>query len=193
MNISHEPKNDIDIDSNISLKPDTVIEGQQWICTSFITPENIKDSEGNVNNKSKFRAIKFRGAFATENEATEHVKKLQKEDPFFNIYISKGFHWIPLCDDAEYAEDIVYQEKGLNELFDLYKKQLVDAKKVSHERIQKAISEGKSSTKQLIKENYEHLKRLEEEFYKCPLLTVEQKDKIESLKENISVLEKNAN
>ena len=64
----------------MSLETDyTTVPGQIFACLSIIGPEAPQKND-------KF-GIKIRGAFATRDEASNHAKRLQKEDPTFDIYV----------------------------------------------------------------------------------------------------------
>ena len=64
----------------MSLETDyTTVPGQIFACLSVVGPEAPQKND-------KF-GIKIRGAFATRDEAANHAKRLQKEDPTFDIYV----------------------------------------------------------------------------------------------------------
>jgi hypothetical protein len=109
----------------VYIKNDPIIEDQQYVCLSFVMPENIKDSEtSKVNNKyvDKFRMLKIRGCFKTYEEATQYALMLRDNvEPWVNVYVSEVGKWIPFFDDDKYAEDITYKEDYLNDLMKLHK------------------------------------------------------------------------
>ena len=57
----------------------TTVPGQLYACLSVVGPESPQKNE-------KF-GIKIRGAFSNRDEASNHAKRLQKEDPTFDIYV----------------------------------------------------------------------------------------------------------
>ncbi len=58
----------------MSLETDyTTVPGQVFACISIVGPDSPQ--------KTDKQGIKIRGAFATRDEAANHAKRLQKEDP----------------------------------------------------------------------------------------------------------------
>lgn len=121
------------------LDEDPAIESQKWICVSFLSPEAVKNC--------KLRGFKFRGAFATRQEAEAHAKEIQEKlDPDFHIYVGEGFKWLPWDQDPETVENQEYHEKELNELMKATKENLLLKKQHENERkkqkIQAAMEEN---------------------------------------------------
>lgn len=105
-----------------NLTEDTAIPGQEWICMSFMSPEGIKGCKTN--------AFKFRGAFATQEEANKHAEKLRNSEPDFDIYVGEGFKWCGWNPDPHSIDDQQYMEKDMQRLHDGYMK---NKKNVSEE------------------------------------------------------------
>ena len=87
------------------LTEDTIIpKNQKYVCISFLS-----DKE----NKTTLNGIKIRGVFATIEEASEHAKKLQSIDKYFNVFVGEVGKWLPYdpsptsdkAGDPEYAQD----------------------------------------------------------------------------------------
>lgn len=112
------------------LDEDPVIQGQEWICVSFLSPEGIMNC--------KIRGIKFRGAFPTYEAAKKHADKINKTmDPDFHIYVGQGFKWLPWNpdpNDTTAVQDQVYKEKELNKLMKAYKQNLQKKDQMERER-----------------------------------------------------------
>src|SRR5207248_1218347 len=68
------------------LDEDEVIKGQNFCLFSFMSPEGIMNC--NV------RALKFRGAYATEQEAEKRVEELEKQDKYFKIFVGETGKWL---------------------------------------------------------------------------------------------------
>ncbi len=123
-----------------TLDEDTPIQGQQFVCVSFVSPEGVMNT--------KARAVKFRGAFPTYEKAKAHAAKLQKEDPYFDIFVGEGGKWLLWDPDPHSVESVKFgnkemqkledtrnkrQQQKLNELVGR-KKEIIDKKKASHSR-----------------------------------------------------------
>lgn len=139
------------------LTEDTPIEGQKWICLSFLSPENVKNCTT--------RGIKFRGAFATKEEADAYAKQLQQSDPKFNIFVGEGFKWLPFDPEPNTVKDQRYYEKELNELMDAYDKNEAQRRQVEQERKKKKMEEAINESDDQKRKNkiVERLKRRKEE------------------------------
>jgi hypothetical protein len=128
------------------LDEDPVIHGQEWICVSFLSPEGVKNC--------KLRGLKFRGAFATRQEAEAHAKMIQEKlDPDFHVYVGEGFKWLPWEQDPETVENQEYHEKELNDLMKTVKENLYLKKQHETERKKKYIEQAVENNKKLNEQN----------------------------------------
>lgn len=123
-----------------ALDEDTPIQGQQFICISFLSPEGVMNT--------KARAVKFRGAFPTYEKAKAHAAKLQKEDPYFDIFVGEGGKWLLWDPDPHSVENVKFGNKDMQKLEDTRnkrqqqklnelvarKKEIADKKTASHSR-----------------------------------------------------------
>jgi hypothetical protein len=116
------------------LDEDDDIPGQRYCLLSFMSPEGIM----NCNT----RAVKFRGAFATLEEAEKYAAKLEQQDAYFKIFVGETGKWLP-CDPNS---DKVEQEKTSNPQH----QQILDAQ--AKQRMAK-INELAGRTKQLADKN----------------------------------------
>ena len=64
------------------LNEDPVIDGQKWVCISFISPDQAK-----VN--TKVHALKVRGVYDTYEEAEKRCQLLREIDPSFDIFVGE--------------------------------------------------------------------------------------------------------
>jgi len=78
----------------------TTVPGQLYACLSVVGPEAPQKNE-------KF-GIKIRGAFSNRDEAANHAKRLQKEDPTFDIYVVDMYKWLLIPPDPAAIEDTNY-------------------------------------------------------------------------------------
>ena len=119
----------------MSLEQDyTTVPGQVFACLSVVGPEAPQKND-------KF-GIKIRGAFATRDEAANHAKRLQKEDPTFDIYVVDMYKWLLIPPDPSKIEDVHYTNEKLQEIMVGYKENQAQAARLFNERKQ-AMMEAK--------------------------------------------------
>jgi hypothetical protein len=113
----------------MSLEQDyTTVPGQLYACLSVVGPEAPQKND-------KF-GIKIRGAFATRDEAANHAKRLQKEDPTFDIYVVDMYKWLLIPPDPTKIEDVHYTNDKLQEIMSGYKENQAQAARMFNERKQ---------------------------------------------------------
>ena len=111
----------------MSLEQDyTTVPGQVFACLSVVGPEAPQKND-------KF-GIKIRGAFATRDEAANHAKRLQKEDPTFDIYVVDMYKWLLIPPDPMKIEDVHYTNEKLEEIMTGYKENQAQAARLFQER-----------------------------------------------------------
>src|SRR6056300_836675 len=119
----------------MSLEQDyTTVPGQLFACLSVVGPECPQKND-------KF-GIKIRGAFSTRDEAASHAKRLQKEDPTFDIYVVDMYKWLLIPPDPSMIDDVHYQNEKLAEIMTGYKENQAQAARLFNERKQ-AMTEAK--------------------------------------------------
>ena len=104
----------------------TTVPGQLYACLSVIGPEAPQKND-------KF-GIKIRGAFANRDEAAHHAKRLQKEDPTFDIYVVDMYKWLLIPPDPSAIEDVHYTNEKLEEIMVGYKENQSQAARMFQER-----------------------------------------------------------
>jgi hypothetical protein len=115
--------------SIMSLEQDyTTVPGQIFACISIVGPECPQKTD-------KF-GIKLRGAFATRDEAANHAKRLQKEDPTFDIYVVDMYKWLLIPPDSSKIEDVHYTNDKLEEIMVGYRENQAQAARMFQERKQ---------------------------------------------------------
>ena len=111
----------------MSLEQDyTTVPGQIFACLSIVGPEAPQKND-------KF-GIKIRGAFATRDEAANHAKRLQREDPTFDIYVVDMYKWLLIPPDAAKIEDVHDTNEKLEEIMTGYKENQAQAARMFSER-----------------------------------------------------------
>ena len=111
----------------MSLETDyTTVPGQVFACLSVIGPEAPQKND-------KF-GIKIRGAFATRDEAAKHAKRLQNEDPTFDIYVVDMYKWLLIPPDSSKIDDVHYANEKLEEIMSGYKENQSQAARMFSER-----------------------------------------------------------
>jgi len=86
--------------------------------------------------------LKIRGAFATKDEANAHIKRLQKTDTMFDIYLVDMYSWLLLPPDNDKIADVHYQEEYLNDMVREYRESQVLAKQHFQERKRLIMEQG---------------------------------------------------
>ena len=113
----------------MSLEQDyTTVPGQIYACLSIVGPDAPQKND-------KF-GIKIRGAFANRDEAANHAKRLQKEDPTFDIYVVDMYKWLLIPPDSAKIEDVHYTNEKLEEIMTGYKENQAQAARMFQERKQ---------------------------------------------------------
>ena len=127
------------------------VSGQNWACVSFVSPT--------ANQKCQSIGMKIRGIFDQHSEAVDHVKRLIRLDPTFDIYICSMYEWCLVPPDPEHISDQTYQDESLNTLISEYRKNQIFAKEHFEERkrelIEQAADEVRRSALQRIQEESE--------------------------------------
>ena len=113
----------------MSLEQDyTTVPGQIYACLSVVGPEAPQ--------KNDQFGIKIRSAFATRDEAANHAKRLQKEDPTFDIYVVDMYKWLLIPPDPSKIEDVHYTNEKLQEIMSGYKENQAQAARLFNDRKQ---------------------------------------------------------
>lgn len=86
--------------------------------------------------------LKIRGAFATKDEANAHIKRLQKTDNLFDVYLVDMYSWLLLPPDNDKISDVQYQEQYLNDMVREYRESQLLAKQHFEERKRLIMEQG---------------------------------------------------
>lgn len=120
------------------LTEDDVIPNQQYVCLSFLSPENVESKK----DKTTVRGLKIRGVYSTYDQACARAKELREKDIHFDVYVGEVGKWLP-WDNKEKVDEENYAEKELNDLMRAHKEQLELSKKEMDKRRQDAINKSK--------------------------------------------------
>jgi hypothetical protein len=111
----------------MSLEQDyTTVPGQLFACLSVVGPDCPQKTD-------KF-GIKIRGCFSSRDEASNHAKRLQKEDATFDIYVVDMYKWLLIPPDRDCIEDVHYTNEKLEELMVSYRDNQAQATRMFEER-----------------------------------------------------------
>jgi excinuclease UvrABC nuclease subunit len=133
-----------------NLETDTIkVPGQNWACVSFVSPTS--------NQKCQSIGMKIRGCFEHRDEAVEHVKRLIRLDPTFDIFICDMYNWCLVPPDPEMVSDQNYQDETLNGIISEYRKNQIYAKEHFEERKREMVQQAADEARRAA------LRRIEEE------------------------------
>lgn len=120
------------------LEEDEPIKGQNFVCLSFLSPENI-DPEIRKTTSDHLRGLKVRGVFSTYEDACKHAQALRENDKIFDVFVGEVGKWLP-WDSREKVEKEDYAEKELNDLMRAHREQQELSKREIERRRQEAIN-----------------------------------------------------
>lgn len=101
-----------------NLTADPVIESQKYCLLSFMSPEGIMNC--------KVRAVKFRGAFPTLEEAKKYAEKLEKHDEYFKILAGETGKWLDFDPPITRIEKEVSSNEKYQQILDTQNKQRLE-------------------------------------------------------------------
>jgi len=141
---THKAINNIEV----NLATDVIkVPGQNWVCVSFVSPDG--------NQKSKQMGMKIRGVFDQHSEAIEHVKRLIRLDPVFDIYVCEMYNWCLIPPDPEMINDQTYQNEELNKIIGEYRKNQIYAKEHFEERKRELMQQAADEARRAALESLE--------------------------------------
>ena len=124
------PEPEVDI-----LEEDLItVPGQLYALVSFVSPTG--------NQKNAQCGMKIRGVFASRDEANTHVRRLQKTDPKFDVYMVDMYKWLVVPPDPSQIADQQFQEAYLQTLVSSYHDNQLAAKHHFEERKHAVMLEG---------------------------------------------------
>jgi hypothetical protein len=125
-----------EIPGGMSLEPDYItVPGQNFALVSFVGPS--------CRQKTDKLGMKIRGVFATRDEATAHVKRLQRSgDTMIDMFLMDMYQWAVVPPNPEEIEDHEFQEKFLQDMMKGYAESQRAAKSEFEDRKRKVMEEG---------------------------------------------------
>lgn len=125
-----------EIPGGLSLEPDYItVPGQNFALVSFVGP--------NCRQKTDRMGMKIRGVFATRDEATAHVKRLQRSgDTMIDMFLMDLYQWAVIPPDPADIDDHEFQEQFLQDMMKGYADSQRAAKEHFEERKRKVMEEG---------------------------------------------------
>lgn len=110
------------------------IPSQKYALISVVSPTSSQQHD--------LCGLKIRGVFATLEEAQYHVRRLQKLDTTFDIYLVDMYKWLLIPPDNSQIEDKEYQEEMLSKIIKGHQEQQLMAKQHHQERVQDDLDKG---------------------------------------------------
>ena len=107
------------------------IPSQKFALISVVSPKSSQ--------KHDSCGLKIRGVFATREEAEFHVKRIQKMDSTFDIYLVDMYKWLLIPPDNSQIDESEYQEEMLSNIIKGHKEQQYLAKEFHQQRVQDDI------------------------------------------------------
>ena len=124
------------------LQPDSIqIPGQKFALISVVSPQG--------NQKNDHCGVKIRGVFDDIESARMHAKKLQTNDPLFDVFLVELYKWLPIPPNSDLIENQEYQDSLLNNIIQGHADEQIRAKEFFEQR-KLDLMEGKVDP---IKEN----------------------------------------
>lgn len=168
------------------------LKTQKYVCISV-----LKNQSGLV------EAWKFRGAFATEEEANAHAKAIRDDDPIYDVYVGDGFKWLLLNPDAnnkEHVLSIQYAEERLQELAKGHEEHVNNDKLEEQKRklnlLKQSVVETAEKDKKTNNLNRKDKRKYATQNSNTQVAVQEKKEPVEEIKrteENVKLLEENIN
>jgi hypothetical protein len=141
-------------------KSEVKVANQEYVVIAFVGKD--------LNQKTEKYGIKIFGAFEDFDGAKKHAEKLSKfkENKLFDLYVLEMYAWTRIPPDPKCIQDIVYQEKELDDLIMAHKREQYRSKEVFNFR--KSKLQGNLDVNEFKKENKieEESKIQNEEYFK---------------------------
>jgi uncharacterized protein YeaC (DUF1315 family) len=119
------------------LDEDPVIQSQRFAVLSYVIP-NEEDPKGKGLMSNATPMIKIRGSYPTITDCESRIKKLQKIDEVFNMYVVEIGKWGSLLTQEQVENndevEVVYREEFMNELIKGRKEQKENKDKAFQKR-----------------------------------------------------------
>lgn len=173
------------------LTEDSILpDNQNFVCLSFLTPKNKSKN-------NSLTGVKVRGVFEKYEDATAHASKLQKVDPYNNVFVGECGKWLPFDPDpnSEFVKDQEHANKELNNIMKQQLKSQEKAKLLHEQRknemikknLEENISQRKSNKVEMEKKLKKEKDTTKVSSIKNTLSTIEEQiKKLEDKKKEVS-------
>lgn len=126
------------------LDEDVPIPGQEYSLFSFISPEGVMNCN--------IRALKFRGAYPTLDEAEKAAKRIEDKDKYFKIFIGETGKWLEFDPPATRVEREMSSNKEHQKILDAQQKQRMAKMNALAGKYKENIDKKDSGKKERIEE-----------------------------------------
>lgn len=126
------------------LDEDVPIPGQEYSLFSFISPEGVMNCN--------IRALKFRGAYPTLDEAEKAAKRIEDKDKYFKIFIGETGKWLEFDPPATRVEREMSSNKEHQKILDAQQKQRMAKMNALAGKYKENIDKKDSGKKEKIEE-----------------------------------------
>jgi hypothetical protein len=104
--------------------------------------------------QTTMHGLKVRGCYSTHEEAVMRAKRLNKNDPNFNVFVADVGQWLPWDPSPDEVEEQSYPEgtkegDALNELMRAYKKNATESRELFEKEKEQAIAKAHQETDEL--------------------------------------------
>lgn len=144
------------------LDEDTKVNRQTYAIISYTLPKKA-DLKGKTLEGGSFPMLKIRGSYGSVEECEQRIKRLQRDDKYFNMYIIEVGKWGALLDEDQLKQqniDAKYQEETMNQIIQGYKenkdKNDIEFEKRKEWMKQKATEDGTKEGQAILAGQKEH-------------------------------------
>ena len=101
-------------------KESSIVESyEKWM---VVNRQRLEDEFHKLNNfQTTLHGLKVRGVYSTMEQASDRAKKLNKKDPYFNVFVGEVGEWLPWDPEPDDVADSSYQNDELNKLMQAYR------------------------------------------------------------------------
>jgi hypothetical protein len=101
-------------------KESSIVESyEKWM---LVNRQRLEDEFHKLNDfQTTLHGLKVRGVYSTMEQATDRAKKLNKKDPYFNVFVGEVGEWLPWDPEPDDVADSSYQNDELNKLMQAYR------------------------------------------------------------------------
>jgi hypothetical protein len=135
------------------LDEDEPLNGQLYVCISFLSPEGVKNCS--------MRGLKIRGVYPSYDLAKARAEILRKKDPHFDVFVGEVGKWLP-WDDKDKSYDVEHMNNELNDLMRKYKENK-DKSNMLYEQRKNEMQSGRYEQRRIKKMQQRLRKKMEKD------------------------------